>query len=163
MACCTFNYTFVNNCSSCATTFSSLASFYTVCASTKWCSLVSSSFDSLMHTRSIEVPLNFMSWIIICTNYIFTLYAFPFAHSKDDDECGDDLLANGWIFNIPSLSTLLNSSLTSFFLAIILPLFSFVYVHSFALLFPCLFIVVFQLHSYYYEFQNFKNAHNFQQ
>jgi hypothetical protein len=71
--------------------------------------------DSLMHIRSIDVvpslvypltrqchiflcknstadvPVVSMSWIIVCTNYIFTLYAFPFAHSEDDDECDGDM------------------------------------------------------------------------
>ncbi len=35
----------------------------------------------LLHKNSITyVPVIFMSWIIICANYIFSLYAFPFAH-----------------------------------------------------------------------------------
>ncbi len=125
MACCIINYTSMNNCSYCKTMFSSLASFCTICASTKWCYLVSPSFDSSMHTRSVHVahvPIYYltgqcrlllrknsitnvlimsMSWIIFYTNYIFTLYAFPSAHSKDDDECGNDLTSNGWIFNTP--------------------------------------------------------------
>ncbi len=53
-----------------------------------------------------------------------------------------------------------------FFLAIPLTFPVFVCVHSFALPFPLLFFVVFQshsLHSCYCEFQNFKNAYNFQQ
>jgi hypothetical protein len=43
---------------------------------------------------------------------------------------------------------------------------TFVYAHSSKLPFPLLFTIVFQLHSlhsYCYELQNFKNAHNFQQ
>jgi hypothetical protein len=57
-----------------------------------------------------------MFWIIIFANYIFSLYTFPCAHSKDDDECDNDLIGNGWIFNTPSLSTLFNSSSTFVFL-----------------------------------------------
>ncbi len=38
VAYCTFNYTFVDNCSSFATTFSYLMSIYIICASTKCCS-----------------------------------------------------------------------------------------------------------------------------
>jgi hypothetical protein len=57
VACCTFNCTFVDRCFSFATTFSSLASFYIVYASTK-CSFVASfSFNSSMHIRSINATL----------------------------------------------------------------------------------------------------------
>jgi hypothetical protein len=52
-----------------------------------------------------------------------------------------------------------------FFSTILLPPIS-VYAHSFALSFPLLFSIVYQLHSlhsYFCEFQNFKNAHNFRQ
>jgi hypothetical protein len=93
-----FNCTFVNSYSSCVTMLSSLASFYIVCASTKWCFIVSSSSDSSMYIEFIDVtpslvyslacqrcllmrknstvyvPVISMSWIIICINYIFTLY-----------------------------------------------------------------------------------------
>jgi hypothetical protein len=62
-----------------------------------------------------NVLVVFMSWIIIYANCIFSLYTFPFAHSKDDDECGGNLIANGWIFNMPSLSTLFDSFYTSVF------------------------------------------------
>ncbi len=140
VACCTFNDTFVDKYSSFATTFSSLASFCTICASTKWCSSTSSSSNSSMHTRSttitpspiyslahkcrlllckksiIDVPIIFMFWIIICANYIFSLYVFLSTHSEDDDECGDNLTTNGKIFNIPFLSALFNSLSTSIFL-----------------------------------------------
>jgi hypothetical protein len=116
---CTFNYTSMDRCSSFTTMFSSLGSFYTIYASTKCYSSTSSSFDSSMHTRSINValgpicslacqrcllmrknsianvPIESMSWITICAHHIFSLYAFPFAHSKDDDECDSDLIANG--------------------------------------------------------------------
>ncbi len=118
VACCTFNYTSMNGRSSCVTMFSSLVSFCIIYASTKWCSLASSSFDFSMHTGSIDValghvyfltrqhhlllhknstvdvPIVFMSWIIICANNIFTLYTFPSTHSKDDDECGNNLTTN---------------------------------------------------------------------
>jgi len=55
--------------------------------------------------------------------------------------------------------------LSLLFSTILLPPPTFICAHSFALPFPLLFVVVFQLHSlhsYYYEFQNFENAHNFQ-
>ncbi len=53
-----------------------------------------------------------MSWFIVNTNYIFWLHAYPFSHSKDDDECSNNLITNGWIFSMPSLYALLNSSFT---------------------------------------------------
>jgi len=103
-------------------TFSSLVSFCIVCAAMKWCSLALSSSNSSMHTGSIDVThvhvcyftrqhclllhknsianvlIISMSWIIIYANCIFTLYTFPSTHSKDDDECGDDLTSKSWIF-----------------------------------------------------------------
>ncbi len=118
MAYYTFNCTSMNSCSSCTTMFSSLMSFCIVYASTKWCSSTSSSSDSSMYTRSIsvapslvysltcqcclllhknsivDVPVVSMFGIIICVNFIFTLYAFLLAHSEDDDECDNDLKAN---------------------------------------------------------------------
>jgi hypothetical protein len=36
-----------------------------------------------------------ISWIIIYANCIFSLYVFLSAHSKDDEECGGDYIANG--------------------------------------------------------------------
>jgi hypothetical protein len=53
-----------------------------------------------------------------------------------------------------------------FFWTILFPFATFVYAHSSTLPFPLLFFVVFQWHSLhpcYYEFQNFNNAHDFQQ
>jgi hypothetical protein len=91
-------------------------SFCIICASIKWCSSALSPSDSSMHIGSIDVapgpicPLTRqrrllllknstvnvrvvpMSWIIVCKNYIFTLYVFPSKHSEDD-ECGGDLTA----------------------------------------------------------------------
>jgi hypothetical protein len=58
MAWCTFNCTFVDNYSSFATMLSSLASFYIIYASTKCYSLALSSFDSSMHTKSVDVALD---------------------------------------------------------------------------------------------------------
>ncbi len=131
MVCCTFNYTSMDSYSSFVTFF--LASFCIIYASTKWCSLALSSFDSSMHIGFIDVtygpvysltcqcrlPLHknsivdvliiSMFWIIICTNYILSLYAFPSRHSKDDDEYVNDLTTNSWIFNTPSFSAFLNS------------------------------------------------------
>jgi hypothetical protein len=57
MVCYTFNNTSKDSCSSFATTFSSLASFSIIYASTKWCSSTLSSFDSSMHTISTNVAL----------------------------------------------------------------------------------------------------------
>ncbi len=139
MACYIFNSTSMDNCSSFTTTFSSFTSFYNVNASTKCYSSTSSSFNSSMHIKSTNItpcPVCFLAhqhhlllhknsiayilivfvfWIIVCANCIFSLYAFPSAHSKNDDECGDDLITNGWIFNIPFLFTLFNSYLFLFF------------------------------------------------
>jgi hypothetical protein len=55
VTCYTFNYTYVDSCSSFTKTFSSLASFYIVYASMKCCSSALSSFDPSMHTGSIDV------------------------------------------------------------------------------------------------------------
>jgi hypothetical protein len=41
-----------------------------------------------------NVLVIFISWIIVYTNCIFSLYVFPCAHFEDDDECGGDLTAN---------------------------------------------------------------------
>jgi hypothetical protein len=49
-------------------------------------------------------------------NCIFSLYNFPSTHFEDDDECGGNLIANDWIFNMPFLSSLLSYSSTSIFL-----------------------------------------------
>ncbi len=54
VVCCTFNCTSMNSCSSFGTTFSSLASFYTICVITKQCSSASSSSTSSMHIGSID-------------------------------------------------------------------------------------------------------------
>jgi hypothetical protein len=50
-----------------------------------------------------------MFWIIVYAKCIFSLYAFPFKHLDNDDECGGNLKANGWIFNTPSYFAILNS------------------------------------------------------
>jgi hypothetical protein len=36
----------------------------------------------LLKNSTADVPVVFISWIIICTNYIFSLYAFPSTHPK---------------------------------------------------------------------------------
>ncbi len=119
------------------TTFSSLASFYTIYASTKCCFSALSSYDFSMHFGSINVArgpiyslacqcclllcknsitdVSIMSqlWIIVYTNCISSLYAFPSTHFKDDDECDNELIVNGWIFNTP-FCVILNSSSTYF-------------------------------------------------
>jgi hypothetical protein len=77
-----------------------------------------SSSDSSMNTRSINVTPNlvyyfsckllllmwknstidvlvlYISWIIVCTNCISSLYIFPSTHFEDDDECNGDLIPN---------------------------------------------------------------------
>jgi hypothetical protein len=76
VACCTFICIFVNSCSFYITTFSSLASIYTICASTKWCSSTSSSSDSSMHIGFIDVvfgPVFFFACqhcLLLCKNSI---------------------------------------------------------------------------------------------
>jgi hypothetical protein len=113
----------------------------------------------------INVLVVFMSWIIVRVNYIFSLYPFPFAHSKDDDEWDDDLRANGWIFNT-LLNVLLNSFSTYVFLNNSASYACLCLCSPFCTSFSLLFVIVFQLHSlhpYYCEFQNLENVHNFQQ
>jgi hypothetical protein len=143
---------------------SSLVSFCIIHASTKCCSIASISSDSSMNIGSIDVthghvcslthqhllllcknsianvPIVSMSWIIICANYIFSLYAFPYAHSEDDDECGDDLTANNWIFNKPKPYSSQFLFLLLIFSTIQLPPPTFVCVHSSTPLFPLIFI-----------------------
>ncbi len=60
MDCCTSTYTLVDSCISASTTFSSPTSFCVIYVSTKCCSIASSSFDSSMNTRSINVVLGFV-------------------------------------------------------------------------------------------------------
>ncbi len=187
LVCYIFNCTYVDSCSSFITMFSSLVSFCIIYASTKCYSSTSFSFNFSMHTWSIDVAPGFvcsfalqhhllhpknsttnilvisMSWIIVCANCIFSLYTFPSTHSKDDDECGGNLIANNWIFNTPSLYVWI-AFLLLFFSIILLPPPTFVCVHSFALPFLLLFVIILQLHSLHlhcYELQNFENAHNF--
>jgi hypothetical protein len=64
MACFTFKCTFMDSCSSFATMFSSLASFYTICASTKCLFSALSSSDSSMHTRSTNVALGLVYFLV---------------------------------------------------------------------------------------------------
>jgi hypothetical protein len=136
--CCasTITCTSMDCCTSTSTTFSSPTSVYPVYASTKLYSTTSSSSNSSMNIGSIDVALGpiyflarqllllmrknstidvqvlYVTWIIICANYIFSLYAFPFTHSEDDDECSGDLTDNGWIFNTPSFFVIPNYSYT---------------------------------------------------
>jgi hypothetical protein len=71
----------------------------------------------LLHKNStVNVLILYILWIIVYANCIFSLYAFPSTHFKDDDEYDDNLTINDWIFNMPSLSTLFNYSSTSIFL-----------------------------------------------
>jgi hypothetical protein len=55
VSCCTSTCTSMDNCCFVAITFSSLASFYIIYASTKCCSTTSSFFDSSMNTGSTNV------------------------------------------------------------------------------------------------------------
>ncbi len=50
----------------------------------------------------------YLSWIIVYTNCIFSLYAFPFTHFEDDNECDYDLITSSSIFNT-HLSSFFNS------------------------------------------------------
>jgi len=139
VACHTFNCSSVDNCSSFTTTFSFLASSCTIYASTKCCYSTSSSPNSSMHIKSTNVALHpvyflacqcclllcknsttdvlivSMFWIIVCANCIFSLYAFPSTHFKDDDECNSNLITNGYIFN-----TLFFFALPNFFSTFVL-------------------------------------------
>jgi hypothetical protein len=116
--------TFINVCTLALDTSFSFASYCTTCVSTNGCSTPSSSFDFSMcigsidvapglacsfelqprlhlHKNSIaDVPIIYISWIIVCVNCIFSLYALPFSHSENDGECDDNLITNDWMFNI---------------------------------------------------------------
>jgi hypothetical protein len=74
MAYYTFNFTFVDNYFSFATMSSSLVSFCIICASTKCYSSISSSSNSSMHTKSINVTLSH-----ICS---FTCQCHLFLHKN---------------------------------------------------------------------------------
>jgi len=69
-----------------------------------------------------NVPILYISWIIICANCIFSLYVFLSTHAKDDDECDNNFTTNSWIFNMPSLFVFFNFFLLLFFSTILLPL-----------------------------------------
>jgi len=109
----------VDDYTSTMTTFSSLASISTIYASTNCYSTTLSSFDSSMNTKSInvtlgpiyalahqcllllhksstiDVPIWFISWIIVYENCLFSLYVFPSTHSKNDEKCNDNFTTNG--------------------------------------------------------------------
>ncbi len=68
-----------------------------------------------MHKNSTTYVSNlYISWIIVCKNCIFSLYVLTSSHFENDGECNNDLIANGWMFNIPTCFTLLNYSFASF-------------------------------------------------
>ncbi len=116
--CCTSTCTSMDSCSYTSTMFSSHVSFCTIYASTNCYSTTSSSSNSSMNTKStnvaigpiyslahqhlfllrknliVDVPFVSISRIIVYKNHIFSLYTFPSTHSKDDDECSNDLIAN---------------------------------------------------------------------
>ncbi len=93
-------YTFVDGCTSASMMFSSFTSIYVVYVSTNYCSTTSSSSNSSMNTKPIDVtpshvyslthqrllllcknltsnvPILSISWIIVCKHFIFWLYAF---------------------------------------------------------------------------------------
>jgi hypothetical protein len=145
----------VDGCTFVPTMSSSLASIYIACASIDCHSTTSFSFDSsiksidvvlghvyklthqhflLLHKNSItDVLFWSISWIIICTNYLFSLYTFLCAHFEDDEECNDNLTTNGWIFNTLSHFSFHNSFLLLFFLVIPLPPLVSIYAHFFVL------------------------------
>jgi hypothetical protein len=89
------SYTSMDSCISASTKFSSLVSFYTICASTKCCSIALSSSNSSMNTKFTNVAIAFVYFfrhqcilllykklnyrcssciyiMIVCTNYIFS-------------------------------------------------------------------------------------------
>jgi hypothetical protein len=179
-------YSYIDSCISASMTFSSPSSFYIVCSSTKCYSTTSSSFNFSMNIGSTDVAPSLV-WAFLHTNFYFCtklnyrcsnsiyimnyylhklhplIICFPSAHSKDDDECGNDLITNGWIFNKPSCFVLFNSS-SSYILfnnfvsssclclcSLLCTSFSFI-IHFFFL---------HSLHSCCYELQNFENTHNF--
>ncbi len=108
--------TFVDGYTFTSTMFSFLAFVCAICACIDCYSTLSSS-DYLMNIRFIDVAPNpicflscqlllllhknstidglvlYISWIIVYTNCIFSLYVFPFAHFEDDDEYSGDLIA----------------------------------------------------------------------
>jgi hypothetical protein len=63
VACCTSTYISMDSCSSTSTMFSSLASFCTICASTKCYSIASSSFDSSMNIGSTNVVISLFAFL----------------------------------------------------------------------------------------------------
>ncbi len=70
-----------------------------------------------MYKNSIVDVLDlYISWIIVCENYISSLYALPSSHFKDDGECDNDLTTNNWMFRILTHFAFLNFSFTSIFL-----------------------------------------------
>ncbi len=189
MACYTFNCNFVDKCFSFKITFSSLVSFCTIHASTRCCSLASFSSDFSMQIGSTDVALwsclvsympmsfasmqklNYKCFSCIClelssTQIVSFHYTLSILHILK-------MMKNVTMTLQPTVqySTLLSLLFSTpfqilFFSTIPLPCHAFIYVHSSALPFPLLFAIVFQLHylhSYYCEFQNFENTHNFQQ
>jgi hypothetical protein len=188
--CCTFTYTSIDRYTSTSITFSSPTSFCVVYSSIKCSSTTSSSSDFSLNTGFnnlargpicslahqlflflcknliVDVPILYISWIIVYTNasshYMFLLLHIP------------KMMMNATMTLQPTIehSTHLHALLVStpllllFFLAIMLPPLAFVCSHSFALPFPLLLSVVSQLHSLHsccYELKDFKNTHNFQQ
>jgi len=109
---------YLHLCTFISTTFSSLVAICVVYVSTKCCSTTSSSSNSLMNIRSIDVAhgivcffahqlllllhknstsnvlVIYILWIIIGANCIFSLYTFPSTHSKDNDRCSGNLIAD---------------------------------------------------------------------
>ncbi len=88
--------------------------------------------------ESENVLVIFISRFIICANCIFSLYAFPFTHFEDDEECNNDLTTNGWIFDMPSCFALHNS----FFVFILFNNFSSSYLHLCSLLYTSFSFVI---------------------
>jgi len=107
-----------------------------------------------------------MSWIILCVNCIFSLYAFPLTHSENDDECDNELTTDSWILNIPPFFALLNSFSTSilfnnFASSSCLHLCSLFYT-SFSFTIRCSFSIAFFALILLW-IPNFEHVHNFQQ
>jgi hypothetical protein len=86
-----------------------------------------------LHKNSITyVPILYILWIIVYASCIFPLYDLPSSHFENDGDYNSDLIANNWIFSIPSCFVFFNSSFVSFFLQ-----FCFLVLLLFVLIFLC--------------------------
>jgi hypothetical protein len=73
------------------------------------------SLPRLCKNSIVDVPDLYIFWIIVCANCISSLYILPSSPYEDDGECSADLITNGWMFHIPTLLALFNSSFVYLF------------------------------------------------